>query len=82
MDKAKLEKYERGKFDFQGATMFMVTLIILFLNMIAFVGGLARVIINKNYDQMFAQLFLSFFLIVLSYPILEGIVTKARRRRA
>jgi len=83
VDKGKLEKYEKGKFDFQGAAMFMVPLIILVvLNLIAFVGGLARVIINKNYDQMFAQLFLSFFLLVLSYPIVEGIVTKARQRRA
>ena len=60
----------------------MVPLIILVvLNMVSFVVGLRRAIINKNYDEMFGQLFLSFFLLVLSYPVLEGIVTKVRKGR-
>lgn len=82
VDKEKLEKYEKGKFDFQGAAVFMVPLIILVvLNMVSFVVGLRRAIINKNCDEMFGQLFLSFFLLVLSYPVLEGIVTKVRKGR-
>uniref|UniRef100_A0A803LMF7 Uncharacterized protein n=1 Tax=Chenopodium quinoa TaxID=63459 RepID=A0A803LMF7_CHEQI len=77
VEKEKLDKYEKGKFDFSGAAMLMVPLIILtILNLVSFVGGLVRVINHNNYDDMFGQLFLSFYLLLLSYPTFEGIVTK------
>ena len=40
VDKEKLEKYEKGKFDFEGAAMFMVPLFILvILNIVCFFCG-------------------------------------------
>lgn len=56
VDKEKFEKYEKGKFDFEGAAMFMVPLFILvMLNIVCFFCGVRRVIIEKNLEEMFYQ---------------------------
>jgi hypothetical protein len=82
VDKEKLEKYEKGKFDLEGATMFMVPLLLLaMLNIVCFFSGVRRVIIEKNFEEMFGQVFLSFFILILSYPILEGMVTRKKRKQ-
>ena len=79
VDKEKIEKYEKGKFNFEGAAMFMVPLLILvILNIVCFFYGLRRVVIEKSLEEMFGQVFLSFFILILSYPILEGMVTKGK----
>ncbi|KAK2972971.1 hypothetical protein RJ640_022028 [Escallonia rubra] len=76
-DQKKLEKYEKGIFDFQGANKFMIPLIILIiLNIICFIGGVQRVIIVRNFEEMFVQLFLSTFNLILSYPVLKGLIQK------
>ncbi|KAF3955668.1 hypothetical protein CMV_019135 [Castanea mollissima] len=82
VDKEKFEKYEKGKFDFEGAAMFMVPLLILvILNIVCFFCGLRRVVIEKSLEEMFGQVFLSFFILILSYPILEGMVTKGKGKQ-
>uniref|UniRef100_A0A7N2LXE0 Cellulose synthase-like protein G2 n=1 Tax=Quercus lobata TaxID=97700 RepID=A0A7N2LXE0_QUELO len=79
VDKEKFEKYEKGKFDFEGAAMFLVPLLILvLLNIVCFFCGLRTVVIEKSLEEMFGQVFLSFFILILSYPILEGMVTKGK----
>ena len=77
VEKEKLDNYEKGKFDLQGADMFMVPVgILVTLNLLGFIGCLYRVIIYHNYQELFAQLFLSFFLLVLSRSIIESIAKK------
>ncbi|KAF9608915.1 hypothetical protein IFM89_012083 [Coptis chinensis] len=77
VDQKQQKKYEKGIFDFQGAATFLVPLIILvILNIGCFIGGVRRVIIDESYTEMFAQVFLSFFVLVLSYPIIEGMITR------
>ncbi|KAF8401836.1 hypothetical protein HHK36_012782 [Tetracentron sinense] len=39
-------------------------------------GGVRLVIMDTSYDEMFGQVFLSFFILVLSYPIIEGMITR------
>ncbi|KAK0606892.1 hypothetical protein LWI29_005770 [Acer saccharum] len=81
VDKEKLEKYEKGRFNFQGAAMFTVPLIILgILNLVCFFGGLRRVILENNIEVMFGQVFLSSFHLLLSYPILQGLIPSKRKR--
>ncbi|KAH9625482.1 hypothetical protein KSS87_018341 [Heliosperma pusillum] len=83
VDKQKLDKYEKGRFDFQGAKMFMIPLMILVvLNLVSLLVGLRRVIIHKNFEEMFAQFCLSLFVLALSYPIMEEILSKARKGRS
>ncbi|XAR57379.1 Cellulose synthase (UDP-forming) [Bertholletia excelsa] len=77
LDQEKLEKYEKGKFDFKGAQVFMVPLMILVIwNLFCFFGGMKRVICEGNLEEMFGQVFISSLMLVMSYPILEGLVPK------
>lgn len=77
VDQDKLDMYQQGKFNFQGAKMFMVplTLLVLF-NLGCFVGGAKGVIAGGNAVEMFGQGMLSLYVLVLSFPILEGLVPK------
>ncbi|CAK9167155.1 unnamed protein product [Ilex paraguariensis] len=79
IDKEKMEKYEKGTFDFQGAGLFMVPLVSLVLwNLVCFIGGAWRIIVNGGFDDMFGQFLLSTFILVLSYTtLIEG---RLRRR--
>ncbi|XP_044486353.1 cellulose synthase-like protein G2 [Mangifera indica] len=75
VDKERLEKYEKGVFDFEGAKMFTAPLAILaWLNIVCFFGGVIRVSLQNNIDQMFGQLFLSSINLILSLPILGGMI--------
>ncbi|KAH6770009.1 hypothetical protein C2S52_014812 [Perilla frutescens var. hirtella] len=77
VDQEKLEKYEKGKFDFQGAKMFMIPLTMLvLLNLGCFIGGVKGLIAGGNAGEMFGQGLLSLYVLVLSLPILEGLVPK------
>nr|GMD80292.1 cellulose synthase-like protein G3 [Ipomoea batatas] len=81
IDKDKLRKYEMGKFDFQGAKMFMVPLTFLVvLNLVSFVFGMKRMIGEGNYGEMFGQCFLSSYGLALSLPILEGLIKKDKQK--
>ncbi|CAJ1958473.1 unnamed protein product [Sphenostylis stenocarpa] len=76
IDKEKVKKYEEGRFDFQGAAVFMAPLVVLLIiNIVGFFGGIWRVLHVKDFEEMFGQLFLVTYVMVLSYPILEAILT-------
>ncbi|ESW20606.1 hypothetical protein PHAVU_005G001000 [Phaseolus vulgaris] len=76
VDEEKVKKYEEGKFDFQGAAVFMAPMVLLLIiNIVGFFGGIWRVFNEKDFQEMFAQLFLVTYVMLLSYPIFEGIVT-------
>lgn len=73
MDDGREKLYQMGKFDFRISTAILapiVTLVI--LNMAAFMVGLARVVAAGNWEEMFAQLVLSFYIVVISFPVIEG----------
>lgn len=78
--KEKVENYEKGKFDFEGAQVFMVPMVGLVIwNLVCSIVGLWSVIQKGNFSDMFGQLFLSTFLLLVSYPIIQGIVTRKRK---
>lgn len=80
VDQEKLEKYMKGKFDFSGAKMFMIPLTLLvILNTLCFVGGMKRVITMRNWEEMFGQAFLCSFILILSLPVLQGLVPKRNK---
>ncbi|CAI8595737.1 unnamed protein product [Vicia faba] len=75
-DKEKIKKYEQGRFDFQGAALYMSPMILLLIiNTICFFGGLWRLFKTRDFEEMFGQLFLVSYVMALSYPIFEGILT-------
>lgn len=81
--KEKVENYEKGKFDFEGAQVFMVPMVALVIwNLVCFIGGIWSIIGKGNVSDMFGQLLLSTFLLVVSYPVIEGIVTRKSRGKS
>ncbi|XP_010069147.2 cellulose synthase-like protein G2 [Eucalyptus grandis] len=81
-DDEQSKRYEMGIFDFQTSIMFlspMVTLVI--LNMASFTGGVARVLTLGGFDKLFMQIALSFFVLVMSYPVIEAMVLRTDKGR-
>ncbi|GFZ12333.1 cellulose synthase like E1 [Actinidia rufa] len=79
IDEEKLKRSKKGKFDFQGAGMFVIPLSILItLNTVCFVGGVKRMVAEMNFEEMFGQFVLSSHLLYVSYSIIEGIITMKR----
>ncbi|XP_056166073.1 cellulose synthase-like protein G2 [Syzygium oleosum] len=81
-DDEQSKRYEMGIFDFQTSIMFlapMVTLVI--LNMASFIMGVARVLTLGGCDELFMQIALSFFVLVMSYPVFEGMVLRKDKGR-
>ncbi|KAJ4968869.1 hypothetical protein NE237_015570 [Protea cynaroides] len=77
IDEEQVEKYKKGIFDFQGSKLFLVILATLVtINMVSLFCGLARVISEASYDDMFVQVFLSFAILTFSYPIMEGMIIR------
>ncbi|KAE9603448.1 putative cellulose synthase (UDP-forming) [Lupinus albus] len=76
LEKESVKKYEEGRFNFEGAAMYMSPMVVLLIvNIVSFFGGLWRLLKVKDFEEMFGQLFLLSYIIVLSYPIVEGILT-------
>jgi len=76
IDKDTQKKYEQGRFNFDGAALLMAPLIVLLIiNIVCFFGGLWRLVNVRDFDEMFGQLFLISYVMALSFPILEGIIT-------
>ncbi|KAK9672827.1 hypothetical protein RND81_12G127400 [Saponaria officinalis] len=74
-DKTKL--YQLGKYDFRSPNILLVPLVTLVtLNMLCFVGGIARVIFTRNLDIMFAQVLFSLYVLVMSSPIVDGMLLR------
>ncbi|KAF6174669.1 hypothetical protein GIB67_006321 [Kingdonia uniflora] len=83
VDKDELEKYEKGNFELQGDKIFIVPLVIIvLLNIVSFIGGIVRVVTQGSFDEMFAQVFLSFFISILNYPIIKEMVTRKKNATA
>ncbi|KAM7488298.1 hypothetical protein LguiB_025782 [Lonicera macranthoides] len=75
IDQEKLEKYEKGVFDFEAARMFMIPLVLLIvLNLGCFVGGVKRMVSEGNFEEMFGQAFLSSSIVVSSYSVVKGLL--------
>lgn len=75
VDNDQLKRYQKGIYDFQASKMLIVPLVTLVtLNMVSFVLGSAKVIFEGRLSDLFGQVFLSFFILVVNYPIIEGMI--------
>ncbi|KAE8022570.1 hypothetical protein FH972_008360 [Carpinus fangiana] len=81
-DDEQVKLYQMGKFDFQTSNMFLVPMVaVIILNMASFVGGLVRVIFVGNGDKMFVQVFISFYILIINFPIVEGMMMRKDKGR-
>ncbi|KAK6929831.1 Cellulose synthase [Dillenia turbinata] len=81
-DDEQVKLYQLGLLDFRTSNMMLVPLVTFTtLNMISFLGGLARVIVIGNWEDMCGQLCLSFYILAMSYPIIEGMLVRKDKGR-
>lgn len=75
VDEEQLNRYQKGIFDFKASPVFLVPLVTLtMLNMLSLTWGIAKVLVVGGLDEFFGQVFLSLFILVVNYPIVEGMV--------
>ncbi|KAA8527738.1 hypothetical protein F0562_035393 [Nyssa sinensis] len=78
----QIKLYQMGIYNFQTSTMLLAPLVTLvILNVVSFTGGIARAIFTGEWKEMFAQIFLSFFIIVMNYPVIEGMILRKDKGR-
>ena len=78
----RVKLYENGVYDFRTSTMFLVPLVALvILNTSSLLVGFARAILVGDLDKMFVQVFISFYILALNYPIIEGMVIRKDKGR-
>lgn len=76
-DDEQVKLHQLGKFNFQTSTKFLAPLVTLVtLNMIAFAGGIARMVISGGAIELLGQVILSFYILLESYPIIEGMALR------
>lgn len=78
----QFERYQKGIFDFQASSMILVPMVsLVILNMVCFIWGFASLIVWGGLRQMFGQVFLSFFVLIVNYPIIEGMIFRRDKGR-
>ncbi|XP_059291167.1 cellulose synthase-like protein G2 isoform X1 [Lycium ferocissimum] len=77
VDDERLKRYQMGIYDFQASKMVIVPLVTLvILNMISFIWGIGKVIFEGRFIDFFGQVLLSFFILMVNYPIIEGMILR------
>ncbi|PQQ07349.1 hypothetical protein Pyn_06783 [Prunus yedoensis var. nudiflora] len=81
-DVEQLKRYNMGVFDFQTSILFLAPMAALvILNMASFAVGISRVIFLGELDKFFIQVFIPFYVILMNYPIVEGMLIRKDRGR-
>ncbi|KAK9677332.1 hypothetical protein RND81_11G136900 [Saponaria officinalis] len=74
-DKEIIELYNKGVFDFRISNKFIIPLCgIVIINLICFIVGVFRMVVLGQWSDFLGQICLSFFVILLGCPIIEGMV--------
>ncbi|KAE8670402.1 Cellulose synthase like G2 [Hibiscus syriacus] len=78
-DDEQVKLYEKGVFDFRAATMFVAPLVtVILVNTAALVRAFVKalVVADGYWEQMVGQMFLSFYILVSNYAVIEGMVIR------
>ncbi|XP_052881927.1 cellulose synthase A catalytic subunit 7 [UDP-forming]-like isoform X2 [Gossypium arboreum] len=81
-DDEQITFYQNGLFNFQASTVVLTPLITLVtLNMICFAAGATRTIVDGSFNAMFGQIFLSFYVLMVQYPLIDGMIFRKDKGR-
>ncbi|KAJ6719451.1 CELLULOSE SYNTHASE A CATALYTIC SUBUNIT 7 [UDP-FORMING]-LIKE [Salix purpurea] len=81
-DDEQVALYQMGKLNFQSSTMILTPIItLIILNMVSFIGGVARMFIARSWDDTFGQVFLSLYILMVNYPVIEGMLLRKDKGR-
>ncbi|KAJ9182237.1 hypothetical protein P3X46_006254 [Hevea brasiliensis] len=78
-DDEKSKLYQMGKLDFQTSTRLLVPVVtVAILNVVSFLVGVVRI---KEWNKILVPVFLSFYILVINYAIIEGIIIRKDKGR-
>ncbi|KAK0608521.1 hypothetical protein LWI29_031895 [Acer saccharum] len=81
-DDEQVKQYQMGVFDFRTSTMLLAPLvIIIILNMAAFACGVYRMMLTGDWGKMLLQVLLSFYILVMNYAVIEGMLVRKDKGR-
>ncbi|TXG72248.1 hypothetical protein EZV62_000827 [Acer yangbiense] len=81
-DDEQVKRYQMGLFDFRTSTMLLSPLVtIIVLNMAAFACGVYRMMFTGEWEKMVLQVVLSFYILIMSYVVIEGMLMRNDRGR-
>ncbi|XP_052483980.1 cellulose synthase-like protein G2 [Gossypium raimondii] len=82
-DNEQITLYRGGKFDFRTSTIFVAPLVtVMLVNLASIVGGVYRIMfMGTDWRKMFGQVLLSFYIIVMNYVVIEGMVLRKDKGR-
>lgn len=81
-DEEQTMLYQMDKYDFRIPNMFLVPMVaLIMINISCFIGGIYRVLSLGELDKMFIQIYLMAHIILVNYPIIEGIVIRKDKGR-
>ena len=49
--------------------------------MVSFIGGAARIFMEGSWNETFGQVFLSLYILMVNYPVIEGILLRKDKGR-
>ncbi|KAK9059009.1 hypothetical protein SSX86_021628 [Deinandra increscens subsp. villosa] len=83
MNEDEVKLHQMGIYNFQTSSMFLVPLCSLVtLNLLAFVVGIIRMMFHKDHiDEIFIQTFVSLYITLMGYPVLEGMALRKDKGR-
>ncbi|KAG8370359.1 hypothetical protein BUALT_Bualt14G0108700 [Buddleja alternifolia] len=82
VDDEQTKRYQMGIYDFQASALFMVPLCSLYiLNVASFIIGLVKILQSHKGNEMIVQAFIPFFITILFFPLLEGMVIRKDKGR-
>ncbi|XP_011030535.1 PREDICTED: cellulose synthase-like protein G1 [Populus euphratica] len=81
-DDEQVALYQMGKLNFQASTMILTPIItLIILNMVSFIGGVAEMFIAGSWNETFGQVFLSLYILMVNYPVIEGMLLRKDKGR-
>lgn len=81
-DDEQVKLYQMGKFNFDASNIFLVPMVaVIIMNMVAFVGGLLRVIFVGDWDKILVQILISCYILIMNFPLIEGMIIRKDRGR-
>ncbi|XP_023770529.1 cellulose synthase-like protein G2 isoform X1 [Lactuca sativa] len=83
VDDDQVKLYERGIYNFQTSSMFLVPLCsLIILNLLGFLMGVIKIVFERDYIyDISIQTFISFYIISMGYPVLEAMLLRKDKGR-
>lgn len=81
-DSEQVNLYKMGVFDFRASKMLVVPLVsIIILNLVAFGGGVYRMVFAAEWENFILQVLLSLYILIVNYPVIEGMILRKDKGR-